>query len=73
VSDREIRRAVRAGACCAREIADACGAGSVCGGCRASVAAILAETAPPPSDLTFVRLHESGWPTGRFELSRSRG
>ena len=43
VSDREIRRLARAGAASPRAIADACGAGSCCGGCRLTVAAILDE------------------------------
>jgi len=43
VSDREIRRLARAGAASTRAIAEACGAGSCCGGCRMSVAAILDE------------------------------
>jgi bacterioferritin-associated ferredoxin len=34
VSEREVRDAIRAGACTRREIARHCGAGSVCGGCR---------------------------------------
>ena len=44
VSDREIRRLARAGACSVREVADSCGAGAACGGCRATVAAILEES-----------------------------
>lgn len=47
VTDREIRRAVRAGACTVREVAESCGAGSACGGCRASVLAILDEAEGP--------------------------
>jgi bacterioferritin-associated ferredoxin len=43
VSDREIRRAVRAGACTVREVAEACGAASACGGCRATVLELLDE------------------------------
>jgi bacterioferritin-associated ferredoxin len=46
VTDREIRRLARNGACTAREVAESCGAGSACGGCRASVAAILSEAEP---------------------------
>ena len=41
VSDREIRRLARAGAASPRAIAEACGAGTCCGGCRMTVAAIL--------------------------------
>jgi bacterioferritin-associated ferredoxin len=43
VSDREIRRLARAGAKCPRAVAEACGAGTCCGGCRMTVAAILDE------------------------------
>ena len=43
VSDREIRRLARAGAGSPRAIAEACGAGSCCGGCRLTVRAILDE------------------------------
>ena len=43
VTDREIRRLARAGARCTRDVARACGAGSCCGGCRITVAAILDE------------------------------
>jgi bacterioferritin-associated ferredoxin len=41
VSDRAIRRAVRAGAVTADLVARACGAGSGCGGCRGAVQEIL--------------------------------
>jgi bacterioferritin-associated ferredoxin len=41
VTDRAVRRAVRRGATTRREIAQACGAGAGCGGCRISVQAIL--------------------------------
>jgi bacterioferritin-associated ferredoxin len=43
VSDREIRRLARAGASSPRAVAEACGAGTRCGGCRMTVAAILDE------------------------------
>jgi bacterioferritin-associated ferredoxin len=48
VTDREIRRLARNGAASTREIARSCGAGSCCGGCRASIAAILSETEQEP-------------------------
>lgn len=38
---------MRAGACTVREVAESCGAGSACGGCRASVLAILDEAEGP--------------------------
>lgn len=47
VTDREIRRLARAGASTVREVAESCGAGSACGGCRASVVAILDEVEGP--------------------------
>jgi bacterioferritin-associated ferredoxin len=34
VSDQAVRRAVRNGAGCVRDVARACGAGTGCGGCR---------------------------------------
>ena len=56
VTDREIRRLVREGARSPRQIAQACGAGSACGGCRPCVRALVAEVtardpapAPAPS------------------------
>ena len=45
VTDREIRRLARGGACTLRQVAEACGAGAGCGGCRASVRAILRQHA----------------------------
>jgi len=47
ITDREIRRLARAGACTVREVAESCGAGSACGGCRAAVVAILREVEAP--------------------------
>ena len=41
VSDRAIRKAVRRGAVTPREVASACGAGSCCGGCGATVRQII--------------------------------
>ena len=41
VSDRAIRRSVRAGAVTADLVARACGAGACCGGCRGAVQEIL--------------------------------
>jgi bacterioferritin-associated ferredoxin len=43
VTDREIRRAASAGARTMRQIAESCGAGASCGGCRTSVCEILDE------------------------------
>lgn len=43
VTDRVIRAAIRAGATTAEHVAEMCGAGSHCGGCRPTVAELLAE------------------------------
>lgn len=43
VSDAEIRDAIASGARDEFDIADTCGAGSVCGGCVPAVTALLAE------------------------------
>jgi bacterioferritin-associated ferredoxin len=48
VSDRDVRRAIAAGACSPREIARTCGAGSVCGGCRPLLDELLDAEAPAP-------------------------
>jgi bacterioferritin-associated ferredoxin len=41
VSDRAIRRSVRAGAVTPELVARACGAGACCGGCRGAVQEVL--------------------------------
>ncbi|HVZ71067.1 MAG TPA: (2Fe-2S)-binding protein [Polyangia bacterium] len=41
VFDRTIKECVRDGACSQAEVTAACGAGSRCGGCRSSIAAIV--------------------------------
>jgi len=41
ISDRTIRAAIRGGAESPREIARACGAGRVCGGCRPALRSLL--------------------------------
>lgn len=41
VSDRQIKRAVKNGACSLREVARATGAGMRCGGCRENVAQVV--------------------------------
>ena len=43
VSDRTIREAVQSGAGSCEAVADTCGAGTGCGGCRELVSAIVAE------------------------------
>ena len=42
VNDRTIRSCVAGGARSVDDVADACGAGSVCGGCRPLVAELVA-------------------------------
>jgi bacterioferritin-associated ferredoxin len=41
LTDREVHRVIRAGAATPREVAHACGAGSVCGGCRPLIDELL--------------------------------
>ncbi len=48
VSDRDVRDAIACGARDEFDIADACGAGSVCGGCVPAVTAMLAESSCAP-------------------------
>lgn len=43
VSDRDVRTAIACGARDEFDVADACGAGSICGGCVPAVTALLAE------------------------------
>jgi bacterioferritin-associated ferredoxin len=54
VTDREIRRHACAGARTPRQVAEACGAGGGCGGCRPVVREILEET-HGASPLSLVR------------------
>jgi bacterioferritin-associated ferredoxin len=53
VSDRDVRRAVEGGACTAAEVSACTGAGTKCGSCRSTVAALVAAHGapepPPPS------------------------
>ena len=46
VSDRKIRKAVRKGASTANEVAEACGAGTDCGGCVPEVERLLHSEQP---------------------------
>lgn len=55
VTDREIRQHARAGARTPRQVAEACGAGGSCGGCRPVVREILDET-HDPRPLSLLRL-----------------
>jgi bacterioferritin-associated ferredoxin len=43
VTDRAIREVVRGGAGTCREVARACRAGGICGGCRPAIAALIDE------------------------------
>jgi len=66
VSDRAIRRIVRAGAVTTELVARECGAGAGCGGCRASVRAILrqhVETAREREASVSVSLSAEAVPT----------
>ncbi|MBY0398872.1 (2Fe-2S)-binding protein [Myxococcota bacterium] len=60
VSDRQIKRAVKNGACSLREVARETGAGMRCGGCRSSVAEVVREALEhdhrPSSASSMIRL-----------------
>lgn len=72
VNDRRIREEIERGARDEFDIADACGAGTVCGGCLPVVGEILAEygcaprcsvaTAPHPAARRVARGHAAGDP-----------
>jgi bacterioferritin-associated ferredoxin len=57
ISDRELERAIDAGACSPSEVTRRCGAGSVCGGCRPLIDELLearrAEAVPAASEIAF--------------------
>lgn len=59
VTDREIRRAASAGARTPRQVAEACGAGASCGGCRMSVCEILDDVHDDRAGLS-ARAHGAG-------------
>jgi bacterioferritin-associated ferredoxin len=44
LSDRAIRGAIRNGACSREDLAEACGAGAGCGGCRPALDELLGES-----------------------------
>jgi bacterioferritin-associated ferredoxin len=54
-----IRECVRGGAASVDEVADRCGAGSACGGCRDSIEAIVARESPRPATVPVSRLQSS--------------
>jgi bacterioferritin-associated ferredoxin len=65
VTDREIRRHACAGARTPRQVAEACRAGSGCGGCRPVVREILEETHQPARTVSsFLRLDLSATEAG---------
>ena len=43
ITDRQIRRLVKGGACSIRDVARATGAGLRCGGCRSNIRQVVAE------------------------------
>ena len=53
VSERELRSAIRSGACTRRDLVRQCGAGSVCGGCRPILDELLDAHAPGSAEPSF--------------------
>ncbi len=53
VSDHSIRHAVEGGAVDVDSVSRRCGAGSVCGGCRPTIAMLLAEVCPLAAGTSF--------------------
>jgi len=62
ITDRDIRRLVREGATSPRQVAEACGAGMGCGGCRPCVRALVAEAAAPSEKAPLLALARSPEP-----------
>lgn len=58
VNDRLIRSIAREGARNCEQVAEACGAGACCGGCRPAIDEILREERPSP-EIRFVGLSVS--------------
>jgi bacterioferritin-associated ferredoxin len=48
VTDRSLRHVIDEGACCPERIAEACGAGSGCGGCRPVIEELLGSQPTEP-------------------------
>jgi bacterioferritin-associated ferredoxin len=61
VTDRQIKRLVREGACSAREVARSTGAGMRCGGCRSSVKQVVEQAVE--------RDHQRAQPGGFLDLA----
>lgn len=59
VSDRLIRTMVRQGARTCEQVAQACGAGDCCGGCRPAIDEIVREE-QQPVQIRFVHLDATG-------------
>jgi bacterioferritin-associated ferredoxin len=59
VCDRTIRACIARGARTADEIGEACGAGTVCGGCRPTIGALLAGE---PADAGVISLGKARTP-----------
>ena len=55
ITDRQIRRLVREGACSTRDVARATGAGLRCGGCRSNVKQVVDEA----MDREFQKAHST--------------
>jgi bacterioferritin-associated ferredoxin len=53
VTERDVRDAIRSGACSHREIARRCGAGSMCGGCRPVIDELLGTSDAAPASVSF--------------------
>jgi len=53
LSDREIDRAIRAGAATSCDVARSCGAGSICGGCRPLIDELLESRGAAPTCAGF--------------------
>jgi bacterioferritin-associated ferredoxin len=58
VNDRLIRTVVRQGARTCEQVAQACGAGDCCGGCRPAIEEIVREERP--IQIRFVQLEATG-------------
>ncbi|HVP27580.1 MAG TPA: (2Fe-2S)-binding protein [Myxococcota bacterium] len=57
ITERVVRRAVREGALCVNGVGRACGAGTGCGGCHATIEAIVsAECASPMQEVETISL-----------------
>jgi bacterioferritin-associated ferredoxin len=64
ITDRTVASSIDRGAATLREVAGACGAGTICGGCRPAIAALLERfgqnSASGPADVRTGGLAERG-------------